>query len=72
MDENATVLSGTFLVGIGDNIDEHALQAIPTGGHFFIPANVHHFCKNKGETVIEIFGVGPSTSTLVKPPDEKH
>ena len=31
-DENLIVLSGTFLMGIGDNFDERALQAVPAGG----------------------------------------
>jgi len=68
-DENVTVLSGTFLVGIGDTFDEQALQVVPAGGYLFIPANVHHFGKIKGETVWEIFGEGPFTSTLVPAPE---
>jgi quercetin dioxygenase-like cupin family protein len=66
-DENVTVLSGTFLVGIGDNFDEHALQAVPASGYLFIPGKVHHFCKIKGETVWEVFGEGPFTYTDVNP-----
>ncbi len=62
-DEHFTVISGTFLVGVGDKFDEQALQAIPTGAHAVIPANVHHFCKNRGETVIEIYGEGPFAKT---------
>jgi anti-sigma factor ChrR (cupin superfamily) len=54
-DENVTVLSGTFMVGIG------------AGGYILIPGNVHHFCKIKGETVWEIFGEGPFTYDEVKP-----
>lgn len=68
-DENLLVLSGTFLVGMGDTFDEHALQAVPAGGYLFIPANVHHFCKIKGETVWEVFGEGPFTSTAVPAPE---
>ena len=69
-DENLIVLSGTFLVGIGDTFDEHALQAVPAGGYLFIPANVHHFGKIKGETVWEIFGEGPFTYTSVPAPEK--
>jgi len=68
-DENVTVLSGTFLVGIGDNFDEHALQAVPAGGYIFIPGNVHHFGKVTGGTGWEIFGEGPFTSDFVNPHD---
>jgi quercetin dioxygenase-like cupin family protein len=64
-DENVTVLSGTFLVAIGDNFEEHALQAVPAGGYLFIPGKVHHFGKLQGETVWEVFGEGPFTNTLV-------
>jgi len=71
-DENLIVLSGTFLVGFGDNFDEHALQAVPAGGYLFIPANVNHFGKIKGETVWEIFGEGPFTYDLVKPHDDRQ
>jgi quercetin dioxygenase-like cupin family protein len=63
-DENVTVLSGTFLVGIGDSFDEHALQAVPTGGYLFIPGNVHHFVKSKGNS-LGSFGEGPLTFSLV-------
>jgi hypothetical protein len=45
-------------MGIGDNFDEHALQAVPAGGYIFTPGNVHHFCKTKGETVWEVFWGG--------------
>jgi len=58
------------MVGIGDNFDEHALQAVPAGGYILIPGNVHHFCKIKGETVWEVFGEGPFTFDLVKPLDD--
>ena len=64
-DENLIVLSGTFLMGIGDNFDERALRAVPAGGYIFTPANVHHFCKTKGETVWEVFGEGPLGYTAV-------
>jgi len=46
-DENLIVLSGTFLMGIGENFDEHALKAVPAGGYIFTPANVRHFCKTR-------------------------
>jgi len=71
-DENLTVLSGTFLVGIGDNFDERALQAVPTGGYLLLPGNVHHFGKIKGETVWEVFGEGPFTFDEVNPSDDPN
>jgi hypothetical protein len=64
-DENVIVLSGTFLVGIGDNFDEHALQAVPNGGYLLIPANVHHFVNIQGERILGSFGEGPFTYSAV-------
>jgi len=71
-DENLIVLSGTFLMGIGDNFDDRALQAVPAGGYIFTPANVHHFCKTKGETVWEVFGEGPLGYTAVPAPEMRR
>jgi quercetin dioxygenase-like cupin family protein len=68
-DEHLIVLSGTLLMGIGDTFDEHALRTVPAGGYIFTPANVHHFCKTKGETVWEVFGEGPFTYTSVPSPE---
>jgi quercetin dioxygenase-like cupin family protein len=67
-DENVTVISGTFLVGIGDKFDRTALfPALHRGGFITAPANVHHFATVKGRTVVQVHAVGPFRLTYVEP-----
>ena len=55
-DEHVTVISGTFLIGSGNKFDEHALEELPPGSHFCVPARMPHFGKNKDEVVLELYG----------------
>lgn len=60
-DENVTVISGTFLVGIGDKFDRAALlPALRPGGFITAPANVNHFATVKGRTVVQVHAVLPA------------
>jgi quercetin dioxygenase-like cupin family protein len=70
-DENVTVISGAFQVGIGDVFDAHAL--LPTlheGGFITAPANVSHFAQTKGRTVVQVHAIGPFEMTYVNPADD--
>jgi quercetin dioxygenase-like cupin family protein len=63
--ERVTVLSGTFLVGIGDKLDESKMKALPPGSFVSVPAGVHHYAMAKGVTIVQIGGTGPFTMTPV-------
>ncbi|MEO6991747.1 MAG: cupin domain-containing protein [Candidatus Baltobacteraceae bacterium] len=65
--ERVTVLSGTLLVGIGDNLVESSMTALPAGSFVSIPAGVHHYAMAKGETILQIGGTGPFSMTAVEP-----
>ncbi|MBV8343472.1 MAG: cupin domain-containing protein [Candidatus Eremiobacteraeota bacterium] len=65
MTENVTVLSGQLMVGIGDKMDTSAMKPLGPGSVVSIPAGVHHYAMAKGETVIEVSGIGPDTTTLL-------
>jgi Domain of unknown function (DUF4437) len=69
-DENVAVLSGTFLVGVGDAFDEKAMTSLATGGYAHMPKRMHHFAMSKGETVIQVHGVGPFVVNYVNPADD--
>jgi hypothetical protein len=69
MDENVTVISGSFAVGMGDKMDPKA-KALPTGSFFSMPAKMHHFAFAKGETTVEVSGVGPFALTYIDPKDD--
>jgi quercetin dioxygenase-like cupin family protein len=66
-DENITVLKGTLLVGTGETFDEAKLQAMNVGNFVSLPREVRHFTMSKGETIIQIHGVGPFQANWVNP-----
>jgi quercetin dioxygenase-like cupin family protein len=65
--ENVTVLQGTLLLGFGDKPDKAKTTAIPAGGFYSIPKGVHHFAFAKGETIVQIYSVGPRTKQRIEP-----
>jgi quercetin dioxygenase-like cupin family protein len=69
-DEIVTVLSGTFLVGMGDKLDPKAVKGFPTGSTVVAPAGVNHYAMAKQPAVIEISGMGPLAINYVSPADD--
>jgi quercetin dioxygenase-like cupin family protein len=66
-DETLTVLSGTFLLSMGDRRDDRRLEAFRAGDVLFIPAEHRHFGGVEGPTVVQLHGIGPFTTTVVDP-----
>ena len=66
-DENMTVLKGSFLLGMGETFDESKLKPMNTGNFLFIPKEMRHFGKIKGDTMIQVHGVGPFKVNWVNP-----
>jgi len=69
-EEHVTVLQGAFWMGMGDKFDEGGLKEMRVGGFHAIPKGVHHFGMAKGQTVIQLHGVGPWGITYVNPSDD--
>jgi quercetin dioxygenase-like cupin family protein len=69
-DEQITVLSGVFLVGMGDTLRASKAQRLMTGGFMTVPANAHHFAVARGPTILQIHGDGPFVITYVKAADD--
>jgi mannose-6-phosphate isomerase-like protein (cupin superfamily) len=67
--EHVTVLSGTFLVGMGDQFDAAKLSPLAPGSFGMIPPGMHHFAQARGEVVLQLHGTGPWTLTYVNPSD---
>jgi quercetin dioxygenase-like cupin family protein len=65
IDENITVLSGVFCVGMGDKLDEHACKDMPAGSYIVMPKGMHHFAVAKGD-IVQIHGIGPFKIHWVK------
>jgi hypothetical protein len=68
-DENVTVISGSFAIGMGEKIDPKT-KAMPAGSFFSMPAKMHHFAFTKKETVVDVSGMGPFTLTYLDPNDD--
>jgi len=66
-DESNTVLSGTLNVGMGDKVDKSASTALTAGSYQVVPAMAHHYVWASEETVFQIDGMGPRTTTFVNP-----
>ena len=62
------VVSGTLLVGYGENFDESRMKVMPPGSIWAEPAGQPHFVWAKdGEVVIQIVGAnGPSGTTQIQ------
>jgi anti-sigma factor ChrR (cupin superfamily) len=68
--ENVTVLSGEFHVGMGDKFDEAGMQALPVGSYAAIPVRHRHYAVAKGETVVQVNAMGPFKLMYVNPADD--
>jgi quercetin dioxygenase-like cupin family protein len=66
-DRVATVIKGTWYFAYGDKFDEARLAALSPGSVYTEPPNVNHFAMTKGEVIIQITGIGPSTTKYVDP-----
>lgn len=69
-DEHVTVLSGTFNMGVGDQLDPAKGKALPVGSFALMPARTHHFAWTKEETIIQLHGIGPWGINYVNPADD--
>jgi hypothetical protein len=69
IDEPITVISGTWVMGLGERYDLSAAKEFPAGSFLVVPKKVPHFALCKGETVVQGHGIGPFT-TFVRPDDD--
>jgi quercetin dioxygenase-like cupin family protein len=68
-----TVISGTFNMGLGDELDTNNGKALPAGSIFEMPATIHHFGWTSEETIIQEHGIGPlSVNYLNQPHGARH
>ena len=65
--EDVTVIGGTLLVGVGSTFDAGKMLALPAGSYASIPSGTAHYAMAKGETVVQINGIGPASMSLAAP-----
>jgi quercetin dioxygenase-like cupin family protein len=68
-DEHVKVVSGNFMVGMGDTVDAAKMKSMHAGDTITAPAQMHHYASVKGKTIVEVSGTGPFQLTYVNPAD---
>ena len=68
-DEQLTVLSGTLVLHMGDTMDAPA-HDLTAGAYHYLPGKMHHAAEGKGETVVQIQGMGPFDIHYLNPSDD--
>lgn len=69
-DENVTVLKGTLMVGKGEKFKADESEALPAGSFMRMPKTMRHFAWARGETVLQVHGIGPFEITYVNSADD--
>lgn len=68
--EHVTVISGTFNMGTGDQLDRSKTMALSAGSVAIMQPKTNHFAWTGGETIIQVHGVGPWAINYVNPADD--
>jgi hypothetical protein len=70
-DEQLTIISGNFVLHMGDTMDAPA-SALTAGGFHFLPAKMHHAAETKAETIVQVSGTGPFDIHYLNPADNPN
>jgi quercetin dioxygenase-like cupin family protein len=68
-DENVTVISGTFRVGMGEKFEKKGMLTLHPGGFVTAPENHAHYALASGETIVQVHAIGPFSLMYVNPAD---
>ena len=68
--EHVTVISGTMNIGMGEKFDQSSTQPMVAGTFGWWHAGMKHFAWFKGETVIQVHGIGPWKIEYLNPADD--
>jgi hypothetical protein len=69
-DEHVTVIQGTFVLGMGEKFEQSAGRDLTVGSFAVMPTGTRHFAWTKGETIIQLHGIGPWGLTYANPADD--
>lgn len=69
-DEHVVVIAGTLMAGMGAKTDDAAMQTLVAGSYVKMPRKMNHYVRAKGETVLQITGMGPFEVTYANPQDD--
>jgi quercetin dioxygenase-like cupin family protein len=67
-DEQLTILSGTFVLHMGDTMDAPAHE-LGAGAYHFLPGKMHHAAEAKSDVILQLDGPGPFDIHYLNPAD---
>jgi hypothetical protein len=67
IDENITVVKGSWALGSGKKFDKSRLEPMEVGTFGIAPKTMPHFAQSETETIVQVHGIGPFSSMLVDP-----
>jgi hypothetical protein len=70
-DEQLTILSGMFVLHMGDTMDAPAHELGP-GAYHFLPGKMHHAAETKADTILQLDGMGPFDIHYLNPADNPN
>jgi hypothetical protein len=65
-----TVVQGTFVLGIGEKFEQTGGHELGAGAFALMPSGTRHYASAKGETVVQLHGVGPWGINYVNSADD--
>lgn len=68
--EHVTVVQGDFYMGAGENFNKGGATKLSAGGFAVMPIKYAHFAFTKGETIIQLHGIGPWGITYINEADD--
>jgi len=68
--ERLTVISGTFYLGTGDEMDPDTAEPLEAGSYMSMPPGTNHYAIAEGETIVQISTLGPWEVEYVDPEDD--
>lgn len=69
-DENITVLTGAFGIGMGDTFEQAAIRTMAAGAFVSVPKGMRHFALSKTDSIVQIHGKGPFVMNFVNNDDQ--
>ncbi len=69
-EEHVVVLSGVFNMAMGENFTTDNGHAMSAGSFMVMPKEQPHFAWTTGETIIQVYAIGPWGLTYVNPADD--
>jgi anti-sigma factor ChrR (cupin superfamily) len=67
--ENVTVIKGGFMLGMGSKWESASMKEFPVGAFVSAPPQMRHYAQCKGDSVLQINGIGPLVINFVAPDD---